>query len=309
MKHLSRVRGSQSRFLVALMVAAGALVVAVPGVTSVNVAGAVTATLGTTTTGFYLDLGGSASVGEQPTLSDPKGQPTTEGYANDVVKFEATRGVTLQLTQLGCPGESTQSMLNGGDHCYQAPDTQFTEAMAFLRSHYNDEGIVTIDIGFNNVRRCFNNNVVDFSCVTTAIAHLTKQLPTILSGLDHVAGPGVTFVGLGHYDPFLADALLGPVGTQFAQQTAEAMGHLNSALLDAYSDASIPMATVGNAFDSRDVGEVMLHGVGMVPDNVAETCDLTWMCTTAPFGPNIHPNEVGYSAIAASIESELKAPW
>lgn len=309
MKHLWRARGHRSTVYVTIFLAAGALVVSALGFAAVNVAGAAVTTTATATTGFYLDLGGSASVGEQPTLSDPKGQPTAEGYANDVVKFEAARGATLQLTQLGCPGESTQSMLNGGDHCYQAPDTQFTEAMSFLRSHYADQGIVTIDIGFNNVRRCFDNDVVDVSCVSTAVTHLRKQLTTILSGLDHVAGPGVTFVGLGHYDPFLADALLGSVGNQFAQQTAQAMGHLNSAMLDVYNDAGIPMATVGDAFDSRDVSQVMLNGVGMVPDNVAETCDLTWMCATAPFGPNIHPNEVGYAAIAASIENDLKAPW
>ncbi|MGH8996322.1 MAG: hypothetical protein ACRDYB_09890, partial [Acidimicrobiales bacterium] len=36
------------------------------------------------------------------------------------------------------------------------------------------------------------------------------------------------------------------------------------------------------------------------------TCDLTWMC--AP-DPNIHPNDVGYRAMAAAIEARLPRDW
>ncbi len=45
--------------------------------------------------GFYLDLGASASVGYQPTRAAPHGQATDEGYANDIVTYEAARGVSL----------------------------------------------------------------------------------------------------------------------------------------------------------------------------------------------------------------------
>ena len=47
----------------------------------------------------------------------------------------------------------------------------------------------------------------------------------------------------------------------------------------------------------------------LVPENVAQTCVLTWMCQAAPYGPNLHPNDHGYATIAAAIESVLKAPW
>jgi hypothetical protein len=263
----------------------------------------------TSTTGFYLDLGASASVGVQPTITSPRGQDTDDGYANDLVTYEAARGNNLVLTQLGCPGESTESMLNGGDNCYAYHDSQFREALMYLRSHQGNEGVVTIDLGFNNVRRCFNNEMVNDTCVKSEIAQVHEQLPTILNGLENVAGPDVSFVGLGHYDPFLADALLGSAGGQFAQETSDTMSRLNAALQSIYTHAGIPMATIGTAFESRDVAKVMLTGVGMVSENVAQTCALTWMCDIAPYGPNVHPNDEGYATMAAAIEGVLKAPW
>jgi hypothetical protein len=286
--------------LVALLVA----VFPVFGLINAGVAGA-----DSPTTGFYLDLGASASVGIQPTISDPRGQLTANGYSNDLVAYESARGVTLHLTELGCPGESTVTMMNGGDRCYPYHDTQFEEALTFLRSHQTTAGIVTIDLGFNNVRRCLANQTANQTCVKYQIRELRQQLPTILEGLKNVAGPNVTFVGLGHYDPFLADALLGPAGAQFAAASATTINRLNAALQSIYTDAGVPMATVGAAFESRDVAQVLLTGKGMVPENVAQTCVLTWMCQAAPYGPNLHPNDHGYATIAAAIESVLKAPW
>lgn len=76
-----------------------------------------------------------------------------------------------------------------------------------------------------------------------------------------------------------------------------------------YASIGIPMAMVGTAFESRDVAMVNVAGVGRVPENVANACSLTWMCQPAPLGPNIHPNDAGYTAIALAIGGVLKAPW
>ena len=37
-------------------------------------------------------------------------------------------------------------------------------------------------------------------------------------------------------------------------------------------------------------------------------CQVTWMCAAAPFGPNIHPNDAGYEAIAGAVEAKLGGP-
>lgn len=69
------------------------------------------------------------------------------------------------------------------------------------------------------------------------------------------------------------------------------------------------MADVDEFFDGRDRTPVDLSGVGTVPDNVAHICQLTWMCATAPYGPDFHPDDAGYATIAAAIESVLPSPW
>jgi len=304
------VRGSQSKrrspsraLVVTFIALVGALLPAV-GLLNEGVAGAAT-----TSTNFYLALGASESVGVQPTAVLPRGQRTDQGYANDLITYEAARGVAMQLTQLGCPGETTMSMMSGVDRCYTNADTQFNEALSFLRSHQGASGIVTIDLGFNDVHHCFHDGVVDQACVQNKINAVSQMLPTILTSLKNVSGPGVTFVGLGHYDPYLAYALNGPAGQQFAQATVTAIDSLNAALRSVYANAGVAMATVGPAFEIRDLVRVRLTGRGLVPENVANVCALTWMCQAPPFGPNLHPNAAGYATIATAIESVLKAPW
>jgi lysophospholipase L1-like esterase len=259
--------------------------------------------------GFYLDLGASASVGWQPTTSDPHGESTDEGYANDIVTFEADRGVSLTLTQLGCPGESTSTMISGDDSCYHGVTSQLSDAVSFLQSHQNEHGFVTIDLGFNDLHECLHEAPVSATCVSDKIEDLNVQLTYIVGVLQAAAGPDVTFVGVGHYDPYLADAIHGISGEDFANRSKGVMGRLNETLLDIYSIGNIPMANVSSYFDAPTRARVHLAGVGEVSSNVAQVCAFTWMCAKSPYGPNIHPNVLGYSAIASAIESQLTSPW
>ncbi len=50
---------------------------------------------------YLLALGGSASVGFQPTAAHPRGQPTTSGYAEDLVPLEQKRWPGLTVVHLG----------------------------------------------------------------------------------------------------------------------------------------------------------------------------------------------------------------
>jgi lysophospholipase L1-like esterase len=291
-----------SRLLLSLIVA-GVITPATLGVVSAQ-AGA-EAPL----SGFYLDLGGSASVGYQPTEAFPHGQPTTDGYANDVVAYEAARGVTLDLTELGCPDETTTTMINGADHCYHEDGSQLADAMTFLRAHNGEEGIVTIDLGFNDLRGCLHLGSSRQTCVDAKMAVLQEQLPYILQSLKGVAGAGVSFVGVGFDDPYLAEAISGRSGALLASHSETVVDQLNGALSTIYASLNIPMATVSSYFDAHDHSKVELEGIGTVPGNVASACELTWMCAPKPYGPNVHPNDAGYLKIAAAIEVVLQAPW
>jgi hypothetical protein len=263
----------------------------------------------TTTSYFYLAVGASESLGFQPTPDTPYGEPTGEGYANDLVTYEATRGITLDLTQVGCAGETTATMLSGNDHCYSGVDTQLATAMSFLSEHQGEQGIVTIDLGFNNVHHCLRHQIVDEACVKQQLHDVRGDLPLIVQSLKSVAGPGVTFIGLGHYDPYLAYELEGGGAGDFARESEHVIDRLNGVLRYAYSSENVPMADVDAFFGGRDRTPVTLAGGGTVPNNVAHICQLTWMCAAAPYGPDFHPDDAGYATIAAAIEAALPSPW
>lgn len=255
----------------------------------------------TTTQAFYLDLGASVSVGVQPTPAVPRGQPTDHGYANDLVAMKAANGVTLKLTQLGCPRESLSTFINGGDRCYTGSDTQLSDALAFLRAHYNQTGLVTIDLGFNTLRPCLAGLSVDATCVSQNIATLQQQLTQIVTTLKVAAGPNVTFIGVGHYDPFYASALSGANDQTFAANSAPVMRTFNHALRRVYTSFAIPFANVAEAFSDHANAVIQLTNGVTVSGNASATCTLTWMCAPPPFGPNIHPTDAGYHVIASTI--------
>jgi hypothetical protein len=54
-----------------------------------------------------------------------------------------------------------------------------------------------------------------------------------------------------------------------------------------------------------DANSTTIAKFGSVPENVAEECTYTWMCTPPPFGPDDHPNNAGYAIIATKIEEKL----
>src|SRR5215469_2392605 len=68
---------------------------------------------------FYLSLGDSLSQGIQP---GPTGQngPTAQGYTDQLERMLLTRIPELRLVKLGCSGETTATMIDGGICHYPA---------------------------------------------------------------------------------------------------------------------------------------------------------------------------------------------
>lgn len=253
---------------------------------------------------FYLDVGGSASVGFQPTAASPHGQRTDSGYANDLVSKERATWPTLQLQEIGCPGATTVTMLEGGGHCAYPDGTQLATAVDFLREHPTTV-LVTVDLGFNNMRSCIVNGQIDQQCVDQSVSLVGQQLPQILSALRAAGSPGLRIVGIGHYDPYLGSYLRGPSGRVLAPESLDAISLLDQALRSVYAADGIPMADVAGSFDTASTNPTMVSGVGMVPRDVARICTLTWMCTAKPYGPNQHPNDDGYRVISQAIVAAL----
>src|SRR5581483_5993234 len=112
---------------------------------------------------YYLALGDSLARGVQP---DASGQsvPTDQGYVDDLYAAAHARIRSLQLVKLGCPGESTTSLIHGGV-CAYPQGSQLAAAAEFLRSHRQSVLFVTIDIGSNDLNSCLTGGTIDQACV------------------------------------------------------------------------------------------------------------------------------------------------
>jgi lysophospholipase L1-like esterase len=264
---------------------------------------------------YYLSLGDSLAQGVQPATPPlPSGVSlgqsieTSQGYADDLYAryAPAFRG-HLRLAKLGCPGETTTSMLTGaGSPCAYPQGSQLAAALAFLRAHHGQTGLITIDIGANNVDGCTTAAGISQACVASGLAAVQHDLPLILGALRHAAGAHVLIVGMNLYDPFLADYLTGTAGQAAAVESVTLGKQLNQLLATADKAAGARTADVAGAFSTADFTDTaVLPGVGTVPLNVARVCTWTWMCALAPVGPNIHANATGYQVITAAFERAI----
>ncbi|MGC1419973.1 MAG: hypothetical protein WA786_07635 [Acidimicrobiales bacterium] len=203
-----------------------------------------------------------------------------------------------------------QSMLGLlANRCYHLPTTQLSRSVDILLADGNEEGVVTIDLGFNNVRPCLLVKGVNEACVAEGVNYVRHDLPKILTVLQGAAGPNVHFVGLDYSDPFLGYYLNQSSDPAIATATLSAMNLLNATLIAAYSQAGIAIANVPGSFKSDNITPEVMPNVGTIPENVAVTCQLTWMCTPPPFGPDDHPNNAGYMIIAKAIVATLPSTW
>src|SRR2546430_1542605 len=95
-------------------------------------AGALPATTAGGTSSYYLALGDSLAQGVQPNTRGAS-VVTNQGYVDDLYGLYRAEVAGLQLAKLGCPGETTTTMIHGGV-CYPAGTSQLDRAVAFLGS-------------------------------------------------------------------------------------------------------------------------------------------------------------------------------
>jgi lysophospholipase L1-like esterase len=258
---------------------------------------------------YLLALGDSLARGAQPFGAVQSNGldatiPTNQGYANDLYKTEKKKIKGLKLKQLGCLGETTTTMMNGGICSYGA-GSQLAQAERFIKSHKIK--LITIDIGANDVDGCVSGGTINLPCVQAGVASIQANVPKIAAALRQAAGSKVTIVGMTYYDPFLAEYLAGGSGEAEAFASVQLSQQINTDLSTAYAAQKIKVADVATAFDTYVPFSTTatLPGVGTVPEAVAQVCELTWMCQPAPKGPNIHANASGYKLIAKPFAAEL----
>jgi lysophospholipase L1-like esterase len=248
---------------------------------------------------YYLSLGDSLAASVQPTGDPANLHRTDEGYAEQLTAITRGRTPKLSLVKLGCPGETTATMITGGICTYDR-GSQLAEAEQFLAAHRRFVAFVTIDIGANDF------TCQEAACIPAGAASIQANLPVILARLRAAAGPDVPIAGMTLYNPLVASWLLGPEGQPFAVESAGGMAQVNGLLRAIFLGSGALVADVEGAFSSGDFATLVeLPGLGLVPLAVARICVWTWACTPPPLGPDNHANVIGYGVIAGSFAEAL----
>ncbi len=246
---------------------------------------------------YYLSLGDSLAAGQQP-IGDPDTMyRTNQGYADQLYRMARAHDRQLRHVKLGCPGETTATMMSGGI-CAYPHGSQLAEAVAFIAAHPTSVSFITIDIGWNDFP-CQDS----VACVPPGVALIQKNLPAILGTLRGAA-PTVPIVGMNLYDPFLAFWLKGDPAT--AQLSVAAITGINDGVEQIYAAFGMRVADVESAFSTTKFTPlVWFPGLGKVPLNVARICAYTWVCTPPPLGPDNHATTLGYFVMARAFAKVL----
>lgn len=259
---------------------------------------------------YYLSLGDSLSQGVQPDASGASVR-TRHGYADQLYAMLRRRHPGLRLVKLGCPGETTATMINGG-MCPYPGGSQLAAAASFLRAHWRRVSLITLDIGANDPDSCITlpSPAKLASCVGKAIPQATANLTEILTRLRHADARPHLFA-MNYYLPALAEWRNGLVGRALARVTELAAAGYNSLLTQVYRAFGVPVADVFGAFHTSDFShQVTVPTLGRMPRNVAAICQWTWECTAPPRGPNQHANQTGYQVIAhAFLRAGIRGRW
>ena len=243
---------------------------------------------------YYLALGDSLALGIQPNAAGVL-VPTNQGYVDHLYALAKLRQPSLRLAKLGCSGETTTTMIGGGV-CAYTLGSQLADAVAFIQTHR--VAFITLSIGGANVLDCFSLAGIDPECVEDGLDAVGPELGQILAALRAAAGPGVRIVGMNYYDPFLAASILGPQGQALAAASLQATNLLNDLLGALYYAFQVPVADVAGAYRINDATSVPVFNL---PLNVLLELRWTWIGSSPPVGPDIHPNATGYSVIALAF--------
>ena len=227
----------------------------------------------------YLALGNSLAFGFQPNLN------FSHGYADDFMSNLSQRGVK-HLANLGCPGETSSTFINGGcpypflrKFPYIGP--QLAAAVTYLKFYRGQVSPVTLDIGANDLQPDFNTSTCTISSsFSSDLATVDANVKTILTQLQAAMTVNGQMTGdivmMNYYDPY----------QNICPDTVPYIQQLNQHLAADVQGFGI----IVDVFDP-------FGGAGVPNNNI---CNYTWMCSIFK---DIHATSAGYSVIANAFEN------
>jgi lysophospholipase L1-like esterase len=197
----------------------------------------------------------------------------------------------LTLVNYGCPGETSDTMLNGGcqwpgtlHDSYGGAPSQAAAAYAFLTAHPGAVSLISITLGSNDlltlVRSC-ETNPNPTQCISDQLPHALATLGINYGRLvAHLAllAPTAKIVLFNYYNPL---ALTVPGSDSLAAAASDVVDQL----------AATFHASAADAFTAIN------HDAGS-PAERAFLCARTWECTSFK---DIHPTDLGYRALTIAL--------
>lgn len=239
-----------------------------------------------------------------------------DGYVDDFGAALRLLKPHLQIINDGCPGETTETMIEGSgvgpEFCaggptgspfpkaflhHSYPGTQLEDALEIAKEP--GVGTITIDIGANDVLQFLGHTCgfpATFTCsqeqIEAEIGHVAANVGYILAQL-RAAAPKAKIVFASQYNPY--PTVLQPEGTGDA--TVEALNGALKAVASAYG--------VRFANTARVINFSGTHG-GPEAGDIPTVCAFTAMCPGGEFNPSspnadIHPTKLGYAAMAGVV--------
>ncbi|MDN5759831.1 MAG: GDSL-type esterase/lipase family protein [Tomitella sp.] len=256
----------------------------------------------------YLSLGDALATGYQPDT----GEDEPIAYSDKVFAALHADDPGLQFVQLGCDGETTTTMIDGGKCAYDSA-SQLDAAVDFIDSHPGQIAYLTNDIGANDIFPCVGGGLTGgdsgaadsgsagsamlpmAGCIADALGTIRTNLDTIDARISEAGGDGPVYVGMTYYNPMLAMWAQGGMKQALAAATVPVNNGLSAMITSVNAAHGWATADVTAAFETNDfTGKVEVPGMGTVPTNVARICTWTWMCQLG----DIHANETGHQVIA-----------
>lgn len=254
---------------------------------------------------YFLSMGDSYAVGYQDSLR----HTTHNGPADQLLPLARKRGYRFKLVNLGCGGATSSSMLTKID-CpadSRAPGaagypgkTQVQAAVAFIRQHRGQVGLVTISIGGNDVTGCVPRSD-RLACVRTAMKDVQANVTRIVKQLRAAGGKKLRIIGSTYPDVVLG-AWVRPdfFGSQASTVATESLTSfaqsINPGLRKAYASAGGAFVDVTRATGAYGPFVTTDNPTyGEIPVPVSKVCTLTYFCSSL----GIHMTTPGYHIIAA----------
>jgi lysophospholipase L1-like esterase len=252
----------------------------------------------------YLALGDSLAFGySQAKFNElfPEENPAAynTGYVDDFGKVLRLLNPGLQIVNDGCPGETTESFIDGPCQYQLGPppfplhhpyvggpaSSQLSDALAYLSAHPGQVNPITLDIGANDVlgviRIVCNLEPACIAAHAPALFnHIAGNLAAILTQL-RAAAPHAQIILLGLYNPFGANIAGGDALTAQLNETE---------------------ATVASGFGARFANpQPLFNPPGKLEQPTL--CLLTNICTPLV---DIHPTTLGYAVLAGVVAGQYK---